>query len=314
MKRKRFRLNQKFIDELKSVLDESQILVNEPMSQHTSFRVGGPADLFLKPEASQIGKVIQKCQQFGMPYLILGNGSNLLVVDEGIRGIVIEMGSNLSKLSLNKNHIIVGAGTLLSSCANYAAANGLGGMEFAAGIPGSIGGAVTMNAGAYGGEMKDILKEVTVVTQEGKQCTIGIEDLHMGYRYSDIQKYNHIVVEAVLELEAKEEEAIRQLMKELSIKRTSKQPLEYPSAGSTFKRPEGFFAGKLIMDAGLSGFRVGGAMVSEKHCGFVINYDHATTKDIRNLIQQVRERVYAKHQIWLETEVKIIEQNLEIQI
>ena len=304
-------MNQKFIDELKSVLDESQILVNEPMSQHTSFRVGGPADLFLKPEADQIGKVIQKCQQFGMPYLILGNGSNLLVVDEGIRGTVIEMGRNLGKLSLNKNQITVGAGTLLSCCANYAATNGLSGMEFAAGIPGSIGGAVTMNAGAYGGEMKDILKEVTVVTKQGKQCTIGIEDLHMGYRYSDIQKYNHIVVEAVLELVPKEEESIRQLMKELSQKRTSKQPLEYPSAGSTFKRPEGFFAGKLIMDAGLSGYRVGGAMVSEKHCGFVINYDHASAKDIRNLIQQVRERVYDKHQIWLEPEVKIIEQNIE---
>lgn len=305
-------MNQKFIDELKSVLDESQILMNEPMNQHTSFRVGGPADLFLKPEADQIGKVIQMCQQFGMPYLILGNGSNLLVVDEGIRGVVIEIGSHLSQLSLNKNQITVGAGTLLSSCANYAASNGLSGMEFAAGIPGSIGGAVTMNAGAYGGEMKDILKEVTVVTKQGKQRTINREELQMEYRNSDIQKYNYVVIEAILELEPKEETSIRQYMKELSLKRTSKQPLEYPSAGSTFKRPEGFFAGKLIMDTGLSGYRVGGAMVSEKHCGFVINYDHASAKDIRTLIQEVREAVYEKYQIWLEPEVKIIEQNLEI--
>ena len=305
-------MNQKFIDVLKSVLDESQILMNEPMNQHTSFRVGGPADLFLKPEADQIGKVIQMCQQFGMPYLILGNGSNLLVVDEGIRGVVIEIGSHLSQLSLNKNQITVGAGTLLSSCANYAASNGLSGMEFAAGIPGSIGGAVTMNAGAYGGEMKDILKEVTVVTKQGKQRTINREELQMGYRNSDIQKYNYVVLEAILELEPKEETFIRQYMKELSLKRTSKQPLEYPSAGSTFKRPEGFFAGKLIMDTGLSGYRVGGAMVSEKHCGFVINYDHASAKDIRTLIQEVREAVYEKYQIWLEPEVKIIEQNLEI--
>ena len=304
-------MNQKFIDELKSVLDESQILMNEPMSQHTSFRVGGPADLFLKPEADQIGKVIQMCHQFGMPYLILGNGSNLLIVDEGIRGVVIEIGNHLSQLSLNKNQITVGAGTLLSSCANYAAANGLGGMEFAAGIPGSIGGAVTMNAGAYGGEMKDILKKVTIVNQQGNLQVINGKDLDMGYRNSNIQKYKYVVLEAVLELTPNEEASVRQRMKELSLKRSSKQPLEYPSAGSTFKRPEGFFAGKLIMDAGLSGYRVGGAMVSEKHCGFVINYDHASAQDICKLIQEVRDLVYAKYQVWLEPEVKIIDQNLE---
>ena len=304
-------MNQKFIDELESVLDESQILMNEPMSRHTSFRVGGPADLFLKPKADQIGKVTQVCHQFGMPYLILGNGSNLLVVDEGIRGVVIEIGNHLSQLSLNKNQITVGAGALLSSCANYAAANGLSGMEFAAGIPGSIGGAVTMNAGAYGGEMKDILRRVTVVNQQGKQQIISRQALDMGYRNSDIQKYKYIVVEAVLELIPKEESSVRQLMKELSLKRSSKQPLEYPSAGSTFKRPEGFFAGKLIMDAGLSGYRVGGAMVSEKHCGFVINYDHASAQDICKLIQEVIDLVYVKYQVWLEPEVKIIDQNLE---
>jgi len=304
-------MNQKFIDELKSVLDESQILMNEPMSQHTSFRVGGPADLFLKPEADQIGKVIQMCHQFGMPYLILGNGSNLLIVDEGIRGVVIEIGNHLSQLSLNKNQITVGAGTLLSSCANYAAANGLGGMEFAAGIPGSIGGAVTMNAGAYGGEMKDILKKVTIVNQQGNLQVINGKDLDMGYRNSNIQKYKYVVLEAVLELTPNEEASVRQRMKELSLKRSSKQPLEYPSAGSTFKRPEGFFAGKLIMDAGLSGYRVGGAMVSEKHCGFVINYDHASAQDICKLIQEVIDLVYAKYQVWLEPEVKIIDQNLE---
>lgn len=299
-------MDQKFIDELKSVLDESQILKNEPMSQHTSFRVGGPAELFLKPEAGQIGDIIYLCRQNGMPYVVLGNGSNILVADSGIAGVVIEIGNNLSNISINRNKIIVGAGATLSNCAQAAAKKGLSGMEELAGIPGSIGGAVTMNAGAYGGEIKNILSSAKVINQQGEMQMLTVEELQLGYRTSVIQQNHFIVVEAEFELHEGEEGQIRQKMKELSQRRIDKQPLDYPSAGSTFKRPLNHFAGKLIMDAGLAGFRVGGAMVSKKHCGFVINYDHATATDIMNLIQLVQQKVYDQFQIWLEPEVRII--------
>lgn len=299
-------MDQKFIDELKSVLDESQILKNEPMSQHTSFRVGGPAELFLKPEAGQIGDIIYLCRQNGMPYVVLGNGSNLLVADSGIAGVVIEIGNNLSNISIDKNKIIAGAGATLSNCAQAAAQKGLSGMEELAGIPGSIGGAVTMNAGAYGGEIKNILSSVKVINQQGEMQILTVEELELGYRTSIIQQNHYIVVEAEFELCEGEESQIRQKMKELSQRRIEKQPLDYPSAGSTFKRPPNHFAGKLIMDAGLAGLRVGGAMVSEKHCGFIINYDHATATDIMNLIQLVQQKVFDQFQIWLEPEVLII--------
>ena len=299
-------MDQKFIDELKSVLDESQILKNEPMSQHTSFRVGGPAELFLKPEAGQIGDIIYLCHQNGMPYVVLGNGSNILVADSGIAGVVIEIGNNLSDISINKNKLIAGAGATLSNCAQMAAQKGLSGMEELAGIPGSIGGAVTMNAGAYGGEIKNILSRVKVIDQQGEMQTLPVEELQLGYRTSVIQQNHFIVVEAEFELCEGEESHIRQKMKELSQRRIEKQPLDYPSAGSTFKRPPNNYAGKLIMDAGLAGYRVGGAMVSQKHCGFIINYDHATATDIMSLIQQVQQKVYDQFQIWLEPEVRII--------
>lgn len=299
-------MDQKFIDDIKSVLDESQILENEPMSQHTSFRVGGPAELFLKPKAGQIGDIVKLCRQNGMPYVVLGNGSNLLIADSGIHGVIIEIGNNLSEISIDKNRLRVQAGTMLSNCAQAAAAAGLGGMEELAGIPGSIGGAVTMNAGAYGGEIKDILKRVTVINSEGEQQSLTVEQLHLGYRSSAVEKEKLIVVEAELELRTGDEGQIRQRMKELAQKRLEKQPLEYPSAGSTFKRPENHFAGKLIMDAGLAGLQIGGAMVSKKHCGFIVNYDHAKAEDIMNLIQVVQQRVYDQFQIWLETEVKIL--------
>ena len=299
-------MDQKFIDELKSVLDESQILKNEPMSQHTSFRVGGPAELFLKPEAGQIGDIIYLCHQNDMPYVVLGNGSNILVADSGIAGVVIEIGNNLSDISINKNKIIAGAGATLSNCAQAAAQKGLSGMEELAGIPGSIGGAVTMNAGAYGGEIKNILSRVKVIDQQGEMQTLPVEELQLGYRTSVIQQNHFIVVEAEFELCEGEESHIRQKMKELSQRRIEKQPLDYPSAGSTFKRPPNNYAGKLIMDAGLAGYRVGGAMVSQKHCGFIINYDHATATDIMSLIQQVQQKVYDQFQIWLEPEVRII--------
>ena len=299
-------MDQKFIDVLKSVLDESQILINEPMSQHTSFRVGGPAELFLKPEAGQIGDVIHLCRQNDMPYVVLGKGSNLLVADTGISGVIIEIGNNLSNISINKNKLTAGAGATLSNCAQAAAQRGLSGMEELAGIPGSIGGAVTMNAGAYGGEIKDVITRVKVIDELGTELVLTHDELQLGYRTSIIQKKNYTVVEAEFELHEGEESQIRQKMMELSQRRMDKQPLDYPSAGSTFKRPENNFAGKLIMDAGLAGFQVGGAKVSEKHCGFVINYDHATASDIIELIQSVQQKVFERFQIWLEPEVRII--------
>ena len=237
---------------------------------------------------------------------VIGNGSNLLVGDKGIRGLVIEIGSGMNDIRVEGTKIVAGAGALLSKVANEAAAAGLGGMEFAAGIPGSIGGAVTMNAGAYGGEMKDILESVKVIDPEGMMHTLSVEELDLSYRHSCIMEKGGIVVEATIKLEKKPEEEIRAQMADLRNRRVEKQPLEYPSAGSTFKRPEGYFAGKLIMDAGLRGYTVGGAQVSEKHCGFVINHANATAADVRQLMQDVKEKVKEQFGVELEPEVKMI--------
>ena len=237
---------------------------------------------------------------------MIGNGSNLLVGDKGIRGLVIEIGSGMNDIRVEGTKIVAGAGALLSKVANEAAAAGLGGMEFAAGIPGSIGGAVTMNAGAYGGEMKDILESVKVIDPEGMMHILSVEELDLSYRHSCIMEKGGIVVEATIKLEKKPEEEIRAQMADLRNRRVEKQPLEYPSAGSTFKRPEGYFAGKLIMDAGLRGYTVGGAQVSEKHCGFVINHANATAADVRQLMQDVKEKVKEQFGVELEPEVKMI--------
>ena len=237
---------------------------------------------------------------------VIGNGSNLLVGDKGIRGIVIEIGSGMNDIRVEDTKIVAGAGALLSKVANAAAAAGLGGMEFAAGIPGSIGGAVTMNAGAYGGEMKDILESVKVIDPEGMMHTLSVEALDLSYRHSCIMEKGGIVVEATIKLEKKTEEEIRAQMADLRNRRVEKQPLEYPSAGSTFKRPEGYFAGKLIMDAGLRGYTVGGAQVSEKHCGFVINHNNATAADVCQLMQDVKDKVRKQFGVELDPEVKMI--------
>ena len=266
-------MNQQFLTELKAVTAENRIFTDEPMKKHTTFRVGGPADILVQPKGTELAAVIRLCRKYDVPYQVIGNGSNLLVGDRGIRGLVIEMLSKEDEICVEDDCITVGAGMLLSKTANRAAEHGLTGMEFAAGIPGRIGGAVVMNAGAYGGEMKDVLKEVTVLTDEGEFLTIPKEELELGYRTSVIAKKGYIVIEAVLELKSGNADEIRAYMDELKEKRITKQPLEYPSAGSTFKRPEGYFAGKLIQDADLRGFQVGGAQVSEKHCGFVINKD-----------------------------------------
>lgn len=295
-----------FYDEITTALPELQVLRDEPMSRHTTFRIGGPADYFVCPDREQIAEVLAVAKKCGMAITVIGNGSNLLVGDKGIRGLVVEIGSAMNQIMVDKNHITAGAGVLLSQVAAKAAAAELGGMEFAAGIPGSVGGAVTMNAGAYGGEMKDILRTVTVLTPEGELKTLDVSEMDLSYRHSCVPEQQYIVLEAEIELGYKPEKEIRAQMEELRNKRIEKQPLEYPSAGSTFKRPEGYFAGKLIMDAGLRGYRVGDAQVSEKHCGFVINRKNASAQEVRQLMQDVQDKVKAQFGVMLEPEVKML--------
>ena len=298
-------MNQSFYDKLNNVIGKDSILIDEPMSRHTTFRVGGPADFFVTPKAKEeVRDVIRICKEAGMPYYIIGNGSNLLVSDAGYRGVIIQIYKEMNEVTVEDNLVKAQAGALLSGIAAKALAAELTGFEFASGIPGTIGGACVMNAGAYGGEMKDVLESVTVLTGEGEIIELGRNELELGYRTSVIAKKGYIVLGAVLKLERGDGEKIKTYMDELKEKRVTKQPLEYPSAGSTFKRPEGYFAGKLIEDAGLRGFQVGGAQVSEKHCGFVINRDHATAADIMELMRQVQIRVKENSGVDLEPEVK----------
>lgn len=296
-------MRQKFIE----IFGNNRVLFDEPMSQHTTFRIGGPADVFVMPENyEQIREVLRLCKEEKLPFFVLGNGSNLLVSDSGYRGVIIQMDRNMEEICLDGEEIHACAGALLSSVAVAARNASLTGFEFAGGIPGTIGGAAVMNAGAYGGELKDVLKEVTVMTREGEILTVPADKLEMGYRTSIIKTAGYLVLEAVISLKKGDEEKIRAVMKELSERRTEKQPLDYPSAGSTFKRPEGYFAGKLIMDSGLRGYRAGGAQVSEKHCGFVINAGGATAEDVRSLMDHVIRVVREKYGVTLEPEVKFL--------
>ena len=298
-------MNQNFYDKLNNVIAKDSILTDEPMSRHTTFRVGGPADFFVTPKAKEeVRDVIRICKEAGMPYYIIGNGSNLLVSDAGYRGVIVQIYKEMNEVKVEGDLVKAQAGALLSGIAAKALGAELSGFEFASGIPGTIGGACVMNAGAYGGEMKDVLESVTVLTGEGKIIELGRNELELGYRTSVIAKKGYIVLGAVLKLERGDGEKIKTYMDELKEKRVTKQPLEYPSAGSTFKRPEGYFAGKLIEDAGLRGFQVGGAQVSEKHCGFVINRDHAAAADIMELMRQVQIRVKENSGVDLEPEVK----------
>ena len=279
----------------------------EAMNLHTTFRIGGPADLFVTPESIQaVADTIRVCKEQEMPYAIIGNGSNLLVADEGYRGVIIQIARNLNEVSVNKEELRAQAGAMLSVIAKTALAKSLTGFEFASGIPGTLGGAVIMNAGAYGGEMKDVLKEVTVLTAEGEIRIVPADKLELGYRTSLAAKNGWIILEAVMKLNKGDTDAIRSRMEELKVQRVTKQPLELPSAGSTFKRPEGYFAGQLIMDAGLRGFSVGGAQVSEKHCGFVVNRGGATADDVRALIRAVQKKVFENSGVMLEPEVKFL--------
>lgn len=298
-------MKQIFYQKLCSIVGREQVLTEEPMKKHTTFRIGGPADFLVLPQTLQeIAEVTALCRKEGQPWYVIGNGSNLLVGDKGVRGVVIQLLRNFNEIEVRGEEIHVQAGTVNAAVARQALDAGLTGFEFAAGIPGTTGGAVVMNAGAYGGEMKDILKEVTVLDEDGRVRTLAAEELELGYRTSIIARKGYIVLDICMKLEKGDPEAIRAKMDELREKRVTKQPLEYPSAGSTFKRPEGYFAGKLIMDAGLRGFSVGGAQISEKHCGFVINKGNATAEDVVNLMEETKKIVMEKFGVVLEPEVK----------
>ena len=298
-------VNQEFYEKLSKITGKEQILLQEPMKKHTTFRIGGPADYLVLPQTmEEIADIVKLCRQEETPWYIMGNGSNLLVADAGVRGVVIQLLRNFNQIQVEGSQIRIQAGAQNAAVARQALEASLTGFEFAAGIPGTIGGAVVMNAGAYGGEMKDILKEVTVLDQGGMIQRIPEEELELGYRTSIIARKGYLVLEALIELKPGDPQEIRAVMDELKEKRVTKQPLEYPSAGSTFKRPEGYFAGKLIMDAGLRGFTVGGAQISEKHCGFVINKGDATAKDVTDLMEETKKVVMEKFGVALEPEVK----------
>ena len=300
-------MNQEIGKKLLSILKVEQVKKDEPMKIHTTFRVGGPASYFVTPETEEeVAKVIEVCTQENVPYYIVGNGSNLLVSDAGYRGVIVQIYKEMNEVKVEGDLVKAQAGALLSGIAAKALGAELSGFEFASGIPGTIGGACVMNAGAYGGEMKDVLESVTALTGEGKIIELGRNELELGYRTSVIAKKGYIVLGAVLKLERGDGEKIKTYMDELKEKRVTKQPLEYPSAGSTFKRPEGYFAGKLIQDSGLKGFTVGGAQVSEKHSGFVINKGNATAADVMELIRQVTAKVKEDTGVTMEPEVKQI--------
>lgn len=294
-------------EELCKVVSEDQILKDEPMDKHTTFRAGGKADYLVMPSnEEQVRNLVLLLKKENVPYYVMGNGSNLLVRDQGFKGVIIQIARKMNQIRVEGETIYAQAGALLSKIAAQALGEGLTGFEFASGIPGTLGGAVMMNAGAYGGEMKQVIVNACVLTSAGEIAVIPADLMELGYRTSVFAKNQDIILSAQLKLEYGNEAVIREYMDELKEQRVSKQPLEYPSAGSTFKRPEGYFAGKLIQDAGLRGFQVGGAQVSEKHCGFVINKDHATATDILSLMEQVSDKVETKFGVRLEPEVKII--------
>jgi UDP-N-acetylmuramate dehydrogenase len=293
-------------DKFRKTVGDDFVLENEPMSKHTTFRIGGVADVFVMPDSiEKIKSCIDIAKENNVPYYVVGNGSNLLVKDKGFRGVIIQLFTSFNAVEVNGNVIRSQCGAMLSGISRTALNNSLTGLEFASGIPGTLGGAVCMNAGAYGGEMKQIIKSVTVL-KDGEVLTLSNEECDFSYRNSRIMREGMLVLEAEIELEKGNFDDIKAKMDELSQQRISKQPLEYPSAGSTFKRPEGYFAGKLIDDSGLRGYRVGGAQVSEKHCGFVVNRGGATAEDVLTLMEDVNRIVKEKFGVGLEPEVRII--------
>lgn len=297
-------MNQDIIDALRQISSDLEFNTAENMSRHTTFRTGGPASLFIRPASTEeLRQVISLFKRAEVDYFVLGNGSNLLVSDRGYEGAIISIEKFTDIRLEDENRIFAQAGVMNSKVATFARDNSLTGFEFAAGIPGTIGGAVIMNAGAYGGEMKQVVKEVKALSSDGEIIRLDNKALNFGYRQSALKGKNFVVLSALIELENGDRDKISEYMQELAAKRREKQPLEFPSAGSTFKRPEGYFAGKLIEDANLRGYTVGGAQVSEKHCGFVVNKGGATSTDIYKLICDVREKVLETSGVTLEPEV-----------
>ncbi len=297
-------ISETVVKALEQFLPAENIYCKEPMKKHTTFRIGGEADLFLRMEnVKQLQEVQNYLRKLEIPYYVLGNGSNLLVSDAGYSGVIIEIADKMNTICVEGNSIIAQAGALMSKIAHVAYEHGLTGFEFAAGIPGTIGGGVVMNAGAYGGELKNVVTAVEVLDQSGEILSLDNQTMEFGYRTSILKKHPFIVTEVCIALQEGCKEEIKATMDDLATKRREKQPLEYPSAGSTFKRPEGYFAGKLIMDAGLRGYQVGGAQVSEKHCGFVINRGDATATEVKQLIADVQQEVQNKFDVMLEPEV-----------
>lgn len=300
-------MDKEIYNQMCEIAGSDNVSVDEPMSKHTTFRVGGTADYYVVPHTiEEVRKLILILKQANVPYYILGNGSNMLISDKGYRGVIIRIYKNINNIEVDDTRIKAQAGALLANIASVACNAGLKNFEFAAGIPGTVGGAVVMNAGAYGGEMKNVLMSATVLDSQGDIQELSNEELKLGYRTSIIGTMGYTVLETNIKLEQGNEAEIKSLMEDYRQRRIDKQPLEFPSAGSTFKRPEGHFAGKLIMDAGLRGYSIGGAQVSEKHCGFIINKGEATASDIVRLIRYVQDKVLEQFQVKLEPEVKML--------
>lgn len=303
-------MDDKIYQFLIEIVNQEQILINEPMKNHTSFKIGGPADFFVLPKSvEQIQGIVKLCKSEEIPLFILGNGTDLLVRDKGIRGIVLKIAKNFDSVKITgvtEEKVIAQSGVSLSALAKILLRNELSGFEFASGIPGTLGGAVTMNAGAYGGEMKDILRSIEVMDQNGNIFTLQGKEMALGYRKSAVQERNLIALIATMEFKKGNYDKIKERMRDLDQRRKTKQPIQWPSAGSTFKRPEGYFAGKLIQDAGLKGFSMGRAQVSDLHSGFVINKGGASAKEVITLIRHIQTTVKEKLGVDLQTEVKII--------
>ncbi|WP_420769138.1 UDP-N-acetylmuramate dehydrogenase [Parageobacillus thermoglucosidasius] len=303
--------NNVIYQELVRICGEKNVLRDEPLKYHTLVKIGGKADFLVWPETyEQVVEVVRLKEKHHLPFTLLGNGSNVIVRDGGIRGIVVQL-KHLTEIKVEGEKIIAQSGADIKAVSRVALEHSLTGLEFACGIPGSVGGAIMMNAGAYDGEIKDVIDHVKVVTQTGEQKILRKDDLQLGYRTSIISKTNDIVLEAVFQLKKGDPQKIKEKMDDLTFRRESKQPLEYPSVGSVFKRPPGYFAGKLIQDSGLQGKGVGGAEVSTKHAGFIINKNNATASDYIATIELVRKTVKEKFGVDLELEVKIIGEDIK---
>lgn len=297
-------MNSAVFEYIKEIVPQKNILFDVPMSRHTTFRVGGDAKCLVRiNNKSQLIKLVPYLQLTDQEYFILGNGSNLLVGDKGYPGIIVKLEGDMGSVAVDNDRMTVFAGVLLSKAASSARDHSLTGMEFASGIPGTIGGGIVMNAGAYGGEMKQIVESVEIMKLDGEIMVLDNDTMEFGYRTSVIKNRSFIILETVLKLNKGSQDEINSRMEELAYRRREKQPLDFPSAGSTFKRPDGYFAGKLIMDAGLRGFSIGGARVSDKHCGFVVNSGNAKAMDVREVIEEVQQRVKEKFGVTLEREV-----------